>query len=378
MPSRSFRSRAGSPPPRSRSASTRASSSRPRPTMRSPGPPARRRSTPAGSRRPTRWPTTSAGRSCSSSRRSSTSSSSARSTPPTRCSTTRAGARSSRSSRGSWSRARPPGSCCPASRATTPPEPALAPAARFQGVTASLPPDVQQVFTRFVTPEYTTIDPKGQPITWPVTPYYREGAGAIDVTTAIGYPKKARDAQRNPHVALLFSDPTGCGLEDPPMVLVQGTAHVDDRDLEANRERYARESVAKLPATRGQQPPAPLQRFFGWYYTRLYINVRPERVYVWPRRAPAAEPQLLDSHMEEVRSGHDEEPDVPHARPVGGAPTWDERMEELGSRYPTAVLALAAPDGFPFATRVPVRPESAAARVRIDAEAVGVPIQPGL
>src|SRR2546429_8494281 len=94
-------------------------------------------------------------------------------------------------------------------------------------MTASLPPEVQSVFDRFITTEYTTIERTGQPITWPVTPYYRPGAGAIDVTTGVGYPKKADDAAGNPRVSLLFSDPTGCGIEDPPIVLVQGTAKVD-------------------------------------------------------------------------------------------------------------------------------------------------------
>src|SRR5882762_6365799 len=107
-------------------------------------------------------------------------------------------------------------------------------------MTASLPLEVQSVFDRFITTEYTTLDTRGQPITWPVTPYYRPGAGALDVTTGLGYPKKAADAEANPRVALLFSDPTGCGLERPPMVLVQGTARVDDGDLEANRLRYER------------------------------------------------------------------------------------------------------------------------------------------
>ena len=79
-------------------------------------------------------------------------------------------------------------------------------------MTGSLPSQVQSVFDRFITTEYTTIDRAGQPITWPVTPYYRPGAGAIDVTTGIGYPKKANDAAANPRVSLLFSDPTGCGL----------------------------------------------------------------------------------------------------------------------------------------------------------------------
>ena len=99
-----------------------------------------------------------------------------------------------------------------------------------RAVTASLPTEVQTVFDRFVTTEYTTIDARGQPITWPVTPYYRPGDACIDVTTGLGYPKKARDAAINPLVSLLFSDPTGSGLVDAPMVFVQGSAVVDDNE----------------------------------------------------------------------------------------------------------------------------------------------------
>ena len=44
------------------------------------------------------------------------------------------------------------------------------------------------------------------------------------------------------------------------MVLVQGTAEVDDRDLEANRRRYQRESLEKLPATASMHPPDPIKR----------------------------------------------------------------------------------------------------------------------
>ena len=91
-------------------------------------------------------------------------------------------------------------------------------------MTATLPTDVQQVFQRFVTTEFTTVDSRGQPITWPLTPYYRPGDPCIDVTTGLGYPKKAKDARANPKVAMLFSDPTGSGLDHPPQVLVQGSA----------------------------------------------------------------------------------------------------------------------------------------------------------
>jgi hypothetical protein len=245
-------------------------------------------------------------------------------------------------------------------------------------VTASLPAEVQRAFERFITTELTTLDRHGHPITWPVIPYYSAGGPCIDVTTGLGYPRKANDARRNPKVSLLFSDPTGSGLERPPMVLVQGIADVDDRDLDANRERYARESAAKLPGAERSQPPKFLRRFFGWYYTRIYVHVRPERVYVWPGGDVAQEPDLYDSHLEEVRSGHDEEPDVPHERPAGGAVAWDGRLDELARGYSSAVLTFVAPDGFPFSVRVPIAVDPQAKLVRIGAAPVGSPLQPGI
>jgi hypothetical protein len=245
-------------------------------------------------------------------------------------------------------------------------------------VTTSLPNSVQAVFERFITTELTTVDKRGQPITWPVTPYYRPGGPCIDVTTGLGYPKKANDSRANPLVALLFSDPTGSDQENAPAVLVQGVADVDDRDLEANRARYGRESVAKLPATKQMMPPAPLQRMFGWYFTRIYIHVRPERIYVWPEGDFAREPELYGSHVEEVRSGHSEEPERFHADPGGGASAWHPRISQLGTTYETAVLSIVCPDGFPFAVRLPVAADETEHVIRIEGEPVGIPLQPGL
>ena len=245
-------------------------------------------------------------------------------------------------------------------------------------MTDTLPATVQDVFERFVTTEFTTIDGKGQPITWPLTPYYRRGAPTIDVSTGLGYPKKAKDAQANPRVAMLFSDPTGSGIERAPQVLVQGTAVVDDRDLDANRERYRRELVEKLPGVAKDLPPKAFERMMHWYYTRIYVHVRPERVYVWGDGDVSREPELLDSHLEEVRSGHVEEPPAPHAEVAGSGYVWDERMEELGARYRDAVVSLVAPDGFPFSVRVPIELDRQAERVRLGGAPTGVPWAPGL
>ena len=246
-------------------------------------------------------------------------------------------------------------------------------------MTASLPAVVQQVFEKFVTTEYTTVDAHGQPITWPVIPYYKAGGASVDITTGVGYPKKADDAARHPYVSLLFSDCTGSGLEHAPMVLVQGVAQVDDRDFDANAKRYLHESGEKLPSTKRRHPPAFVRKRLAWYYARIYVHVRPERVYLWADGDPEREPELLDSHLDEVRSGHDEEPEGMAKPPSERPPVWDSRLDGLGSRsYPTAVLTIVAPDGFPFSIRVPVRPDEQAGCIRFDVDALGVPVAPGL
>ena len=146
---------------------------------------------------------------------------------------------------------------------------------------------------------------------------------------------------------------------------MQGIAEVDDRDLDANRERYGRESLEKLPATADQLPPKPLRRMFRWYFNRIYVHVRPERVYVWRDGDVAREPELFDAHLEEVRSGHVEEPLDEHAPTRGASPAWDERLDELGQRYPQAVVSLVSPDGFPFSVRVPITVDPGARRIRL-------------
>jgi Pyridoxamine 5'-phosphate oxidase len=243
-------------------------------------------------------------------------------------------------------------------------------------MTSTLPQEVRDAFQRFITCEFTTVDAAKQPITWPVTPYYEQGGTTIDVTTGLGYPKKADDARAHPSVALLFSDPTGSGLERPVTVLVQGTATIDDEDLKANAERYMQESGVKLPATKKMHPPKPLRGLFNFYYARIYINVRPERVFVWPGGDLTAEPAIHGAHLEEVRSGHVEEPPEEHGAPASGSPAWDDRMGFLGE-HETGVLSWLGPDGFPIGVRLPFSVDSGKREIRLDAEPAGVPVLEG-
>jgi hypothetical protein len=233
----------------------------------------------------------------------------------------------------------------------------------------TLPAEIQNVFDRFITTEYVTVDGNGQPIAWPVTPYFEPGAATIDITTGIGYPKKADAAADHPQVALLFSDPTGSGLDAPPQVLVQGIAEVDERDLKANRERYRRESIQKLPATKEMMPPKFVEGLLGWYFDRIYVKTAPERVFAWPGGDVTATPETHG----EPRSPAGATP----AAAAGGEPVWDERIDELGSRYDSAVLAWVGADGYPLAARLPVSADKEARRLRLGAEPAGLPAPSG-
>jgi hypothetical protein len=198
---------------------------------------------------------------------------------------------------------------------------------------SSLPEGLLEVFERSITAELVTVDPQRRPTAWPVTTSFDPRGVCIDVGPVPG----ADDVSRDAHVALLFSEPHATHLPSAPMVLVQGPAQLG-----------------------------------------IAIRVRPERVYVWPGADLEAEPALYDARVEEVRSAHNAEPEIGHSPPEGGPPAWDARLDELGSTHATAVLAFVGPDGFPFAVRVPVGADRDAGVVRIEADPVGAPIEPGV
>jgi hypothetical protein len=184
-------------------------------------------------------------------------------------------------------------------------------------MTATLPSELRDVFARCTVAELVTIDERGRPVARSVTPAYRPGGPCIDVAES--------PAVADPHVALLFA-------EAGPTVLVQGTARAD-----------------------------------------AGLHVRPERVYAWRSDDPDAEPWLYDAHLEEVRSGHNEEPEVGHPGPEGGAGIWDARLDALQD----ALLACVAPDGFPFAARLTVTPDPGDGVLRLPRVPLGMPVEPG-
>jgi hypothetical protein len=217
-------------------------------------------------------------------------------------------------------------------------------------VTSTLPRDARECFERFVIAELATVDLDQQPVTRPVVPHYRQGAPTIDVSTAPGQRSRASVSRADPRVALLFCDPAGSGIDDPIQVLVQGTTQLEGPEAQAADAR--RRSPAEL-------------------------RVRPERVFRWPRGELAEGPEIHDANLEEVRSGHAEQPAVPHAAAAGGSAAWDARIDELGDRHRSAVLSWVGPDGFPLCVRLPVAADHARRRIELRATPVGLPLTEG-
>ena len=116
--------------------------------------------------------------------------------------------------------ARPRGSCCPASRDT------MTAGRTIAGVTASLPAELRAGL-RPLHHDRVRDDRRRGPadrLAGDALPRTPSGGPASTSRPASATPRRPATRERNPQVALLFSDPTGSGLDAPPMVLVQGTA----------------------------------------------------------------------------------------------------------------------------------------------------------
>jgi hypothetical protein len=157
-----------------------------------------------------------------------------------------------------------------------------------------LPPEVETALSGHYTCECTTVNRAGQPVTWPAVPYYDREDGSIVVTASIAFPVKALNARRDRRVALLYSDPTGASLDDPPAVLVQGDATVSEL-LESTSQSLEmfKLSVRRQPDSRRFVANPIARRLFEFYFQRLAITVRPRRILVWPHRDFDAAPTVL-------------------------------------------------------------------------------------
>ena len=160
-----------------------------------------------------------------------------------------------------------------------------------------VPAEVEAVFREFRTCEFSTLAADGTPITWPMLPFFRASTGQFMTTTSIGLPDKALNIRRNPRVSLLFSDPTGSGLFDPPAVLVQGDAVAPD-EVKTSIGGFENEVMLvyrRQPAGAMYTSNRALRWFSDWYFLRLEITVTPRRILWWECGDLSSAPTVVEA-----------------------------------------------------------------------------------
>jgi hypothetical protein len=214
------------------------------------------------------------------------------------------------------------------------------------------PRELLPVFERFLVCEYASLSRQGAPITYPVTPYVGEDGRTLDVSCGLTSPAKAERARRNPEIALLFSGPTGSGLDAPPVVLVQGKATVRDRDLQANTDRYVRLQLAKYPDPwRGT--PHWFMRRQDWYWARIWILVTPLRITWWPQGCLDQPPETWSAPADTVVPASDPAP--AGAQPPAWRdpdPSWPDRLAWAVRDLGRPILTVVDAEGLPVPFRV--------------------------
>ncbi|MEU7690766.1 hypothetical protein [Microbispora hainanensis] len=217
------------------------------------------------------------------------------------------------------------------------------------------PREAAELFERAVVCEYASLTRDGRPVTWPLTPYVGAG-GTLDVSTGLTYPDKAERARRDPRVALLYSSAVGSGLDRPPVVLVQGRAAVRDADLQANTDRYVRESLAKTGSGFAGMPWFLTKRL-AWYFARVYVEVTPERIVWWPEGDLSRTPEVWTRPGPAAAPVSDPAPDGPRLPSRSVAPADWRPFAGRAARLGEPVVTMAGGMPLPVRTRSAVRTE---------------------
>jgi hypothetical protein len=216
------------------------------------------------------------------------------------------------------------------------------------------PGELTAVFERSLVAQYASLTSSGRPVMTPVCPYVGDDRRTLDVSTGLTYPAKADRARGNPKVALLYADPVGQGMDDLPVVLVQGHGAVRDADLQANTDRYLRLSASKYPETVRGVPKAVLARM-AYYYARIWIEVTPLRVRWWPSRRLESAGAEWRAPTGTVRPASDPPPAGVSPPPWRKPPAdWRPAAEHALNRMVLCDLAVVGADGFPVC--LPVEP----------------------
>lgn len=203
------------------------------------------------------------------------------------------------------------------------------------------------------TLEYASLKKDGTPVTVPLSPSPGEDGRTIDVNTGLAYPTKAERARNNPRVCLLYSDPRGSAVENPPVVLVYGHAAVHDADLQANTDRVVARYLERMPMF-SKMPRFMFRQMYG-YLARIWIAITPLRILWWPEGDIEATPRQWNAP-----EGMQLPPSNPKPKPLAEthkpliipASDWRKDLSHAIDVLGTPVLTVVDRDGYPVPFRV--------------------------
>src|SRR5262245_57577025 len=116
---------------------------------------------------------------------------------------------------------------------------------RIRRVMIKVPQWANDVFENYLICEFTSIS-NGKPVTFHFLFSYEPSTGLFSVTSSILFSRKIENIRDNSKVSLLFSNPTGSGI-DKHAVLVQGVARLEEKDLDHGWERFLTDWREKEP-----------------------------------------------------------------------------------------------------------------------------------
>lgn len=229
-----------------------------------------------------------------------------------------------------------------------------------------VPPHVDEAVFEYRTAELCTLTSREEPVTWPVIGLYERDRQRFLVSTPIGMPFKAYHLRRNPRCAVLFSNPTASGSENPPAVLIQGRGRCPDEILVGTSHpdvrRLGRHVHGRQPGGEMYVRNPVLRRLMDWYYMRLLVYVEAERVTWWEAgdfAGPAASAGSLG------------EPEEPRVADTGGERDVEAvaKMDRQLAIFESAVLSAVGGDGYPVCVRCRPRHAGSAARLALEVPA---------
>ena len=210
----------------------------------------------------------------------------------------------------------------------------------------SLPGTVFKLIESSAIAEFATVSAAGVPIDTPTYYFPSDDMATLDVATGLSYPAKAERAHRNPKVGMLIE-----GDADEPVVSIRGRAAVRDFDVKNNAIRYISE-IGFEGINYGLSWSEA--RKAVWYWSRIIIEVMPERIMWWDRPADMDKaPQIWSAPPDHGYPASDPAP----AGEISPAAQWPQRpWQEIAAdglaRNIQPHLTLCDDEGYPLPLRV--------------------------